>query len=78
MYALQMVEESGNRLKRGTIYVTLGRMEDKGYIKSRRESDSEIKGPKKRFYKITAEGRKAYFAWDLPTNSSFTEEALQI
>src|SRR5207253_3377248 len=30
MYGLQLVEQSGGGLKRGTVYVTLGRMEAKG------------------------------------------------
>src|SRR6266481_3664022 len=37
MYGLEMVVNSANRLKRGTVYVTLDRMEDKGYVKSRQE-----------------------------------------
>lgn len=32
LYGLQLVVASKGRLKRGTVYVTLGRMEDKGYI----------------------------------------------
>src|SRR5687767_470787 len=35
MYGLAMVTASRRRLKRGTVYVTLGRMEEKGYIASR-------------------------------------------
>ena len=37
MYGLQLVTTSKRRLKRGTVYVTLGRMEEKGYITSRLE-----------------------------------------
>ena len=33
MFGLQMVELSGGRLKRGTVYVTLGRMQEKGYLR---------------------------------------------
>ena len=32
LYGLQLVSASNGRLKRGTVYVTLGRMADKGYI----------------------------------------------
>ena len=32
MYGLQIVEQSGGALKRGTVYVTLGRMEAKGLV----------------------------------------------
>jgi len=33
-YGLELVAESRGHLKRGTVYVTLGRMEDKGYLES--------------------------------------------
>src|SRR5688572_33122797 len=34
MFGLQLVEQSQGVLKRGTVYVTLGRMQDKGYVES--------------------------------------------
>jgi PadR family transcriptional regulator, regulatory protein PadR len=34
MYGLELVNGSRGRLKRGTVYVTLGRMEGKGYVTS--------------------------------------------
>ena len=34
MFGLQLVEQSQGALKRGTVYVTLGRMQDKGYVES--------------------------------------------
>ena len=37
LYGLQLVATSRRKLKRGTVYVTLGRMEQKGYITSRLE-----------------------------------------
>lgn len=37
LFGLQMVELSAGRLKRGTVYVTLGRMQEKGYLESRQE-----------------------------------------
>ncbi|HEX8367618.1 MAG TPA: hypothetical protein VF604_03545, partial [Pyrinomonadaceae bacterium] len=40
MFGLEMVEASEGNLKRGTIYVTLQRMGDKGYIESREEARS--------------------------------------
>ena len=36
MYGLELVNVSAGRLKRGTIYVTLDRMEDKGLVESKR------------------------------------------
>jgi len=63
-YGLEMVEASGGHLKRGTVYVTLSRMEDKGYI----TSVQEAKGPRsigmpRRLYRLTALGRSAREAW---------------
>lgn len=37
LFGLALVERSEGRLKRGTVYVTLGRMQEKGYIESRTE-----------------------------------------
>jgi DNA-binding PadR family transcriptional regulator len=62
MYGLEMVKASDGKLKRGTIYVTLGRMEDKGYIRSREVEDDQP-GPPKRVYRITGEGARAIAAW---------------
>jgi len=37
LYGLELVTASRGRLKRGTVYVTLARMEDKGFVTSRQE-----------------------------------------
>ena len=37
LYGLELVAASKGQLKRGTVYVTLGRMEDKGYVESELE-----------------------------------------
>jgi PadR family transcriptional regulator PadR len=64
MYGLQLVAASKRRLKRGTVYVTLGRMEDKGYITSRLEAaPPEIGGMPRRLYQPTALGRRVLAAW---------------
>lgn len=69
MYGLEMVEQSGGRLKRGTVYVTLGRMEDKGYIESQIEtSQQRERGLPKRFYKPTALGTRVLTNWEMPIN----------
>ena len=58
-YGLQLVEESGGRLKRGTVYVTLSRMEDKGFVTSRQEErDPHVPGIPRRLYRITGVGQK--------------------
>ncbi|MDP3225919.1 MAG: helix-turn-helix transcriptional regulator [Rubrivivax sp.] len=62
MYGLEMVNASNGALKLGTIYVTLGRLEDKGFIESRKE-DASARTVPRRLYKITGAGRKTYLAW---------------
>ena len=64
MYGLQLVASSRRQLKRGTVYVTLGRMEDKGYITSRAEpAPAEVGGLPRRIYEPTALGRRMHAAW---------------
>jgi DNA-binding PadR family transcriptional regulator len=64
MYGLQLVASSRRHLKRGTVYVTLGRMEDKGYIRSRLEAaPSDMGGMPRRIYEPTALGRRVLAAW---------------
>jgi DNA-binding PadR family transcriptional regulator len=64
MYGLELVAASGGSLKRGTIYVTLGRMEDKGYVASRLESAPPAAGGlPRRIYAPTALGREVLGAW---------------
>jgi DNA-binding PadR family transcriptional regulator len=38
LYGLELVRRSNGHLKRGTIYTTLGRLEEKGFVTSRLES----------------------------------------
>jgi PadR family transcriptional regulator, regulatory protein PadR len=66
-YGLELVSSSRGRLKRGTVYVTLGRMEDKGYITSRLEdAPPEAGGLPRRIYKATPLGRQVLEAWSQP------------
>jgi len=55
-YGLELVEASRSRLKRGGIYVTLGRMEAKGLVTSK-PSDGG-----RRLYRPTALGERAVLA----------------
>lgn len=61
MYGLEMVKAS-DRLTRGGIYVTLNRMEEKGFISSKVKDES---GPAagRRIYNVTGHGQRAYAAW---------------
>ena len=64
MYGLQLVAASGRRLKRGTVYVTLTRMEEKGYIVSRAERRGRTEGGlPRRVYEPTPLGRRVLTAW---------------
>jgi DNA-binding PadR family transcriptional regulator len=64
LFGLQMVELSAGRLKRGTVYVTLGRMQDKGYLESRQEAmPPGAIGLPRRLYKPTGLALRALAAW---------------
>jgi DNA-binding PadR family transcriptional regulator len=64
MYGLELVAASRGELKRGTVYVTLGRMEDKGYITSEQEAaPTAAGGLPRRVYQPTALGRRVLQAW---------------
>lgn len=66
LYGLQMVTQSEGALKRGTVYVTLDRMEDKGYLTSRQEeSPPGALGLPRRLYKLTGLGQRVVQAWEL-------------
>lgn len=65
-YGLQLVAASKGRLKRGTIYVTLGRMEDKGYVRSRTEdAPDRAGGLPRRMYEATPYGLRVLKAWTM-------------
>jgi len=62
LYGLQMVEASNGKLKRGTIYVTLARLEGKGFIQSHLEENVAGIAPPRRLYKTTGVGAQVYKA----------------
>jgi DNA-binding PadR family transcriptional regulator len=65
MFGLQLVEQSGGALKRGTVYVTLGRMQDKGYVESWAEPQAPgAIGLPRRLYRPTPYGLRVLEAWD--------------
>jgi PadR family transcriptional regulator PadR len=64
LYGLQLVAASRGRLKKGTVYVTLGRMEEKGYISARLdEPPPGAGGLPRRLYAPTALGLRMASAW---------------
>ncbi len=64
LFGLQMVELSQGALKRGTVYVTLGRMQEKGYLESRQEPlpDGAI-GLPRRLYRPTGLAMRILATW---------------
>jgi DNA-binding PadR family transcriptional regulator len=60
-YGLDLVAASHGQLKRGSVYVTLGRMETKGFVSSRLHVPPEG-GPARRLYEPTALGLRALVA----------------
>jgi len=60
-YGLDLVTFSQGRLKRGSVYVTLGRMEQKGLVTSALEARPG-EGPSRRLYEPTVLGLRALVA----------------
>ena len=64
LFGLRMVELSNGRLKRGTVYVTLGRMQEKGYLESRQEPlPPGAIGLPRRLYRPTGVALRILAAW---------------
>jgi DNA-binding PadR family transcriptional regulator len=60
LYGLELVRESDNRLKQGTVYVTLSRLENKGFIESRENKQPNISGLPRKLYRVTGYGRRVH------------------
>jgi DNA-binding PadR family transcriptional regulator len=66
IYGLELLKLSNGGIKRGTIYTTLQRMEDKGFVVSRQEEKPDnISGIPRRHYEITGIGQRALQAYEL-------------
>jgi DNA-binding PadR family transcriptional regulator len=65
LYGLEMVDASNGELKRGTIYVTLQRMKEKGFIDSKpAPRPAPEVGIPRRVYWPTGHGRRVYAAYE--------------
>ena len=63
-FGLELIDASNGRLKRGTIYVTLSRMESKGFVVSRQEArPTGAIGLPRRMYRVTGYGVKVHQAY---------------
>jgi DNA-binding PadR family transcriptional regulator len=64
LYGLEIVNGSNGRITRGSVYVILSRMMDKGLVESRPEPAPERAGGLPRvMYKPSGLGLRAYRAW---------------
>ena len=64
LYGLEIVNGSNGRITRGSVYVLLSRMVDKGLVESRPEPAPERAGGLPRvMYKPSGLGLRAYRAW---------------
>lgn len=57
LYGLELVERSNGRLGRGTIYIHLGRLEDRGLVHSWKADRAHPQARPKRLYGLTDKGR---------------------
>lgn len=58
-YGLELVDRSDGTVKRGTVYVTLARMEEAGLVSSRQEeAPAAAGGLPRRLYRATALGER--------------------
>src|SRR5215203_1842588 len=63
-FGLELVEASGGKVKRGSVYVTLARMEAKGFVDSRQEDrPAGVIGLPRRLYRSTPYGLKVRDAY---------------
>ena len=63
-YGLELVDASRGGLKRGSIYVILARMEEKGFVESRQEERPPgASGLPRRLYRATEYGLKVHDAF---------------
>jgi DNA-binding PadR family transcriptional regulator len=69
-YGLELLKLSDGKIKRGTIYTTLQRMEDKGFVTSRHaEKPDDVSGIRKKLYEVTGTGQRALQAYELVLSS---------
>src|SRR5436190_1410266 len=62
MYGLELVEQSEGELRRGTVYVVLNRLEERGFVTSKKEEAAPGIAQPRRHYRPTAEGVRVFRA----------------
>ena len=78
MYGLELIETSGGKLKRGSIYVTLQRMSQKGLVESKEEARTapEI-GIPRRIYTVSGFGARVLRAYEI-AESNFANSSMGV
>jgi DNA-binding PadR family transcriptional regulator len=64
MYGLEVVGRSGGTVGRTSVYVLLGRLEEKGFVRVRKAT-SKHPGLPRRIYSISAEGQRVVAAIEM-------------
>lgn len=66
LYGLEIVARSDERVKRGSVYVLLDRLEDKGFVKSKCTRPPKTQGGLPRpVYRPTGEGSRIVAAYEV-------------
>ena len=60
MSGTDLINNSNGKLKRGLVYVALGKMADKGYVASRSIPTNDGSGMPKRLFRATEQGTQVY------------------
>jgi PadR family transcriptional regulator, regulatory protein PadR len=77
MYGLELVAKSAGRLKRGTVYVTLGRMQQKGLVEAEPEKLADASGlVPRRMYRATPFGLRVLRVWTVAARALAFEAGL--
>jgi DNA-binding PadR family transcriptional regulator len=65
LYGLELVRGSEGEIKRGTVYVLLERLRDKGFVTSRDVAPpARVGGPARPVYRLTALGQRTLGAYE--------------
>lgn len=68
LYGLELVKLSKGKLKRGTVYVVLGRLEERGLVHSAVLKKPDHPGLPRPVYGVTGDGYRMLEAWKLVHN----------
>lgn len=70
LYGLELVDRSKGKLKRGTVYVTLNRMEEKGFVESSLDpAPTGYAGLPRRRYRATGAGVRVLQALEIASRA---------